>query len=145
MPTESCVTAPSHALAKSRALEIQRGAMVYHSLIAHLAEGLAVQLEYRYVRPDAAPGYLEADLSVETPNHYLQRGAPLFEARQEITAVMPTARQCTLLDIRRSEPCLLITRVTSSRQGLVSFARMLAPSSRYRLSGRLHFTNRLGQ
>jgi len=140
-----CHRAVACAREVAAALEVQQGAIVYHSLIAHLAEGRAVQLEYRYVRPDAAPGYLHADLSVETPNHYLQRVAPLSEARQEITAVMPTARQCALLGIRGSEPCLLIIRVTSSRQGLVSFARILAPSSRYRLSGRLHFTNRLGQ
>lgn len=123
------------------ALDKERGATVYHSLVAHLADGRAVQLEYRYIRPDAAPQYLEVDLTAETPNHYLQRVCPLIEARQEITATIASAQQRELLGIRRSEPCLLITRITRAKQGLVSYARMLAPSSRYRLAGRLHFTS----
>lgn len=125
------------------ALELERGATVYHSIIAHLADDEAVQLEYRYVRPDAAPGYLEADLAVETPNHYLQRICPLVEARQEIAAAMPKAAQCELMGIRRNEPCLLITRTTWAKCGLVSYARILAPSSRYRLMGRLQFTTQV--
>lgn len=125
------------------ALELARGAIVYHSLIAHLADDEAVQLEYRYVRPDAAPQYLEADLTTETPNHYLQRICPLVEAWQDVAAALPKAKQCELLGIGRNEPCLLITRVTSASHGLVSYARLLAPSSRYRLSGRLHFTSHI--
>jgi GntR family histidine utilization transcriptional repressor len=123
------------------ALGVERGATIFHSLVAHLADERAVQLEYRYIRPDAAPEYLEVDLTTETPNHYLQRVCPLIEARQEITAVLASAQECKLLGIRSSEPCLLITRVTRAKCGLVSYARILAPSSRYRLAGRLHFTS----
>ncbi len=125
------------------ALELERGADVYHSLIVHLADEQAVQLEYRYVRPDAAPEYLQADLTAETPNQYLQRVCPLVEARQEVTATLPRARQCELLGISRLEPCLLITRTTSAHRGLVSYARIVAPSSRYRLGGQLRFTSQV--
>lgn len=125
------------------ALELERGASVYHSVIAHLADDEAVQLEYRYVRPDAAPQYLEVDLTVETPNHYLQRICPLVEARQEITAALPKTQECELMDIKRNEPCLLLKRITWAKCGLVSYARILAPSSRYRLSGRLHFSSQI--
>jgi GntR family histidine utilization transcriptional repressor len=125
------------------ALDLERGAPVYHSLITHLADEKPVQLEYRYVRPDAAPEFLEADLTLETPNRYLQRICPLVEARQEISATLPKAKHCELLEIQRNEPCLLITRVTSAARGLVSFARILAPASRYRLAGRLHFTSQI--
>jgi GntR family histidine utilization transcriptional repressor len=96
-----------------------------------------VQLEERYVRADIVPGYLEADLSAETPSEYLQRTRPLVEARQEISAVLPTAAQRAALAIEAGEPCLLIRRTTSAKTGLVSFARILAPSSRYRLIGQL--------
>lgn len=126
----------------STALEVIPGAPVFHSLISHLADGAAVQLEYRYVRRDAAPGYLEADLGTETPNRYLQRVCPLIEARQDITAVMPSKRQCELLGIEPAEPCLLLTRVTAGPRGIASFAQIYAPSSRYRLSGRLRFTRK---
>ncbi len=131
------VVAPAAAAA---ALGIEPRARVFHSLIAHRADGRQVQLEYRYVRMDAAPGYLEADLTQETPNHFLQARYPLTEAKQVIGAAMPTRSQREALSLRRSEPCLLITRVTSSYQGLVSYARILAPASRYQLSGDLHFS-----
>jgi GntR family transcriptional regulator, histidine utilization repressor len=124
-------------------LDIERGAKVFHSLMVHLADEQPVQLEYRFVRPDAAPGYLGIDLIAETPNQYLQRVCPLVEARQEVCATLPKARESELLGIRRAEPCLLITRVTSARRGLVSYARILAPANRYRLSGRLHFTSQI--
>ena len=132
------VGAPALAAA---ALGLPPRARVFHSLIVHLADGLQVQLEYRYVRMDAAPAYLEADLTHETPNHYLQSRYPLTEARQVIGATMPNAAQCEALSVRRSEPCLLITRVTSSFQGLVSYARILAPARRYQLSGELHYSS----
>jgi GntR family histidine utilization transcriptional repressor len=125
------------------ALDVERGSTIYHSLVTHLADDRAVQLEYRYIRSDAAPEYLKVDLAAETPNHYLQRTCPLIEARQEISAAIASAKECDLLGIRRSEPCLLITRITRAKRGLVSYARILAPSSRYRLNGRLHFTSQV--
>jgi GntR family histidine utilization transcriptional repressor len=125
------------------ALEIDLGTPVYHSLIAHLADDEALQLEYRYVRREAAPGYIEADLTTETPNQVLQRLCPLTLARQQISARLPTRAQCEALSIRSREPCLLITRVTASHVGLVSYARIYAPSSRYQLSGQLHFSSKI--
>jgi GntR family transcriptional regulator, histidine utilization repressor len=119
------------------ALDVPRGTEVFHSLVIHQADGEPVQLEDRYVRADVVPEYLKADLSAETPNHYLQRVCPLVEARQEIAAVLPTSKQQTTLAIGRNEPCLLIKRITSAKAGLVSFARILAPASRYRLAGEL--------
>ena len=132
------VAAPAAAAA---ALGLPPRARVFHSLIVHLADGRQVQLEYRYVRMDAAPGYLDADLAHETPNHYLQARYPLTAAKQVIGAAMPTPSQCRALSIRRTEPCLLITRVTSSFQGVVSHARILAPANRYQLSGDLQYSS----
>jgi GntR family histidine utilization transcriptional repressor len=122
------------------ALDLRMRARVFHSLIVHLADEEPVQLEDRYVRPDAAPLYLQVDLTAETPNQYLQRLCPLVRACQEITAALPDRRQRVALAVKAREPCLLITRVTEARVGLVSFARILAPASRYRLSGQLHFS-----
>jgi len=124
-------------------LELKVGDGVYHSVIVHLADRVPVQLEYRYVRKNAVPGYLAANLSIETPNHYLQRICPLTDARQEVVAGVPTRKQCESLEIRHGEPCLVITRVTGSQVGLVSYARILAPASRYRLSGQLHFSSKI--
>jgi GntR family histidine utilization transcriptional repressor len=119
------------------ALKIASGTRVFHSLVVHLADNVPVQLEERYVRADVVPGYLKADFSSETPNNYLQRVCPLVEARQEIAAVLPTAEQQDVLSIKQLEPCLLIRRITAAKAGLVSFVRILAPASRYRLAGEL--------
>lgn len=124
-------------------LELQAGDEVFRSIIVHLADRVPVQLEDRHVRKSSAPGYLSADLTLETPNYYLQRCCPLTDVRQEVAAGMPTRGQCEALQIRRGEPCLVITRVTAARVGLVSYVRILAPASRYRLSGQLHFSSRI--
>lgn len=136
------IAATRHVAAE---LELNAGDEVYHSVIVHLADGAPVQLEYRYVRRDSAPGYLAADLNIETPNHYLQRYYPLTDARQEVGAGLATRRQCDSLGIQHGEPCLVISRTTWSHNGLVSYARILAPASRYRLSGQLHFSSRVAE
>lgn len=126
----------------ARSLGLDAGDPVFHSMIVHRADGRPVQLEYRYVRKDAAPGYLDADLAIETPNHFLQRCCPLTEAHECISAALPTKVQRAALAIDALQPCLAITRVTEWRGGLVSYARILAPSSRYQLAGKLHFSSR---
>lgn len=136
-----CPVAATRAVAAALGLDV--GEEVYHSLIVHVGDAEPVQLEYRYVRKDAAPGYLRADLSVETPNHYLQSCRPLTDAQQRISAVLPSKVQCRALAIKSDEPCLEITRVTASREGLVSYARILAPAGRYQLAGQLHFSSRV--
>lgn len=124
-------------------LGLRPGDPVFHSLIVHVGDGEPVQLEYRYVRKDVVPGYLDVDLSLETPNHYLQRCCPLTDARECISAALPTRTQCAALSIEAMQPCLLITRVTKWRKGLVSYARILAPASRYQLAGQLQFSSNL--
>jgi GntR family histidine utilization transcriptional repressor len=125
--------------------DLKAGDEVFHSRIVHLADDVPVQLEYRYVRPDAAPGYITADFVTETPNQYLQRVCPLTDAHQQVTAGLPNALERKALDIRDRQPCLLITRVTSSHVGLVSYARILAPANRYHLSGQLRFSSQLSE
>lgn len=136
-----CPVAATRAVAEALGLEVR--AQVYHSLIVHVGDDEPVQLEYRYVRKDAAPDYLTVDLTVETPNHYLQNCRPLTDAQQRISAVLPNKAQCRALAVEGGEPCLVITRVTSSREGLVSYARILAPVSRYQLAGQLHFSSKV--
>jgi GntR family transcriptional regulator, histidine utilization repressor len=127
----------------AESLKLAERSGVFHSLIVHIGDALPVQLEYRYVRQDAAPDYLSVDLAAQTPNHYLQRCCPLTDAQQKISATLPSKFECKALSIRKNEPCLLITRVTASREGLVSCARIVAPASRYQLAGQLHFSSKV--
>lgn len=124
-------------------LGLRAGDTVFHSLMVHMGDGEPVQLEYRYVHKDAVPGYLDVDFSQETPNHYLQRCCPLTDAWESIGAALPTRMQCAALSIGPRQPCLLITRATKWRKGLVSYARILAPANRYQLAGQLQSSSRL--
>jgi len=118
------------------ALDLPIGSGIFHSLIVHSENGVPVQIEDRFVNPEAAPGYLEQDFTVLTPNAYLTAEAPLSGSEHVVEAIMPQAWECKLLVILRTEPCLMIRRRTWSSKRIVSFARLVYPGNRYRLESR---------
>ncbi|MGO8656088.1 UTRA domain-containing protein, partial [Rhizobium ruizarguesonis] len=109
------------------------GAAVFHSLIVHSENGVPVQIEDRFVHPEAAPEYLDQDFSTLTPNAYLTAAAPLSGSEHVVEAAMPQAWECKLLTIMKTEPCLTIRRRTWSAKQVVSTARLVYPGHRYRL------------
>ncbi|MGO7633581.1 histidine utilization repressor [Rhizobium leguminosarum] len=118
------------------ALELPIGAAVFHSLIVHSENGVPVQIEDRFVHPEAAPEYLAQDFSTLTPNAYLTAAAPLSGSEHVVEAAMPQAWECKLLTIMKTEPCLTIRRRTWSAKQVVSTARLVYPGHRYRLEAR---------
>jgi len=122
--------------ALARQLGLDLGAPVFHSLIVHHDNGVALQCEDRYVNPAWAPEYLSVDFTRTTPTHYLLEVAPLWEAQYTIEASVPTEQEARLLDIGRNEPCLVVVRRTVSRGVPITIARLVHPGSRYQLQGR---------
>ncbi|MCG9740012.1 histidine utilization repressor [Shewanella insulae] len=120
-------------------LGLEEGSEVFYSVLVHCEQGTPLQLEERFVNPQLVPDYLAQDFSLQTPHEYLSLVAPLTEARHTIEAVVADETQRARLQIEASEPCLQILRRTWSRQGVVSFARLLHPGSRFRLGGHLTF------
>ncbi|MEH7882410.1 histidine utilization repressor [Rhizobium laguerreae] len=118
------------------ALELPIGAAVFHSLIVHSENGVPVQIEDRFVHPEAAPEYLAQDFTTLTPNAYLTGAAPLSGSEHVVEAAMPQAWECKLLTIMKTEPCLTIRRRTWSAKQVVSTARLVYPGHRYRLEAR---------
>jgi GntR family histidine utilization transcriptional repressor len=118
------------------ALELPIGAAVFHSLIVHSENGVPVQIEDRFVHPEAAPEYLDQDFSTLTPNAYLTAAAPLSGSEHVVEAAMPQAWECKLLTIMKTEPCLTIRRRTWSAKQVVSTARLVYPGHRDRLEAR---------
>jgi len=112
-----------------------RTAHVFHSLIVHFENDVALQLEERYVNPFVAPDYLAADFTALTPYEYLMEVAPLQRVEHVVRAVQPAARIRGLLKLRPGEPALLIERLTWSRATPASYALLYHPGSRFELRG----------
>ncbi len=116
-------------------LGLAKGAPVFHTLIVHFENDLALQCEDRFVNPACAPDYLQTDFTQITPTHYLLQVAPLWEAQYSIEAGPPTAREARLLGIPAQEPCLVIVRRTVNHGIPITMARLVHPGSRYRIEG----------
>jgi GntR family transcriptional regulator, histidine utilization repressor len=125
-------TAPA---ALARQLGLAPGAPVFHTLIVHSEEGVALQCEDRYVNPACAPDYLRVDFTKTTPTHYLFEVTAMWRAQYSIEAALPTRREAALLGIGVHEPCLVVVRRTFTRDAAITIARLVQPGSRYALHG----------
>ncbi|WP_233855511.1 histidine utilization repressor [Paraburkholderia sp. HD33-4] len=107
----------------------------FHSCIVHSEEGEPIQYEDRFVNPKVFPEYLQQDFSVETPNHYMVRLAPVQRAEFRIYAQKPDAyvRRHLMMDI--GEPCLLLWRRTWVGENVATSVRLWHPASRFHLAG----------
>ena len=123
-------------LALAQTFKLRQGAKVFHSVLVHHEDGVAIQIEDRYVNPAAAPKYLSADFSSTTPTRYLLEHAPLTEARYSIEASLPSAHEAQCLGIQASDPCLVMTRSTVSGAHVASWVRLVYPGTRYSFSGK---------
>ena len=124
------------------ALGVEMGSTVFHSVIVHNDNGKPVQVEERFVNKQLVPEYLQQDFNLSSPHEYLSNVAPLTEARHTIEAVSPTEQVCEWLQLYNEEPCLQLIRRTSSKQGVVCFARIIYPGSSYKLGGQLTFNRK---
>ena len=121
----------------AQALGLKTGAKVFHTMMIHLENGVPIQFEDRYVNPAAAPNYLSNDFELITPTHYLLRHAPLTDADYTIEAYLPCADEARALQMKRTEPCLLLKRRTFSGRHIASVARLIYPGSRYSFDGKI--------
>jgi len=113
---------------------IKPGAPLDYSLLTHFEDGAPLQVEERYVNPQAAPGYLANDFTRLTPHEFLIRVAPLQRAEHTVRAVVPERRIRRLLKLEPGEACLLIMRRTFSQGRVASTAALYHPGSRYELA-----------
>ncbi|MCF2910239.1 histidine utilization repressor [Pseudoalteromonas sp. DL2-H2.2] len=121
------------------ALGVEVDSQVYRSVLVHHENEQPLQVEERFVNPQLAPDYLQQDFTGITPHEYLIQIAPLTEARHTVEAIMPGPDICQWLNMFHEEPCLQLIRRTWSQGGIVSFARLISPGSKYRLGGHLTF------
>lgn len=122
--------------ALAAALELPKGAKVFHSVILHRDRGKPVQLAERYVNPAAAPGYLDQDFNATTPSEYLFLVAPLSEVEHIIEAKSPDKKVARFLEMAPGEACLVLRRRTWSLGRVVMSATMHYPGSRHNMGER---------
>ena len=111
------------------------GTRIFHTLIVHYENGVALQCEDRYVNPECAPDYLSVDFTQVTPTHYLLDVAPLWEAHFSVQAGLPTAREAKLLGLKTSDPASSSPVVPSNRGIPITQARLVHPAGHYQIEG----------
>lgn len=109
---------------------------LYHARIVHRANGVALQLEDRYVSPEFAPDFLDQDFTRTSTTAYLYSIAPPTEANHVIEALMPDAATQKLLEMPAGEPVLVVSRQTWVGEKATTFMRLYHPGSRHRLISR---------
>lgn len=109
--------------------------VLFHSVVVHFENDLAIQVEDRYVNPRVAPDYLTYDFGGHTANEYLMRVAPLQGVRFTLEACMPPPHVRTMLACDTHEPCLVLKRQTLSLGQTASVATLWHPASRYQFAG----------
>ncbi len=123
------------------ALGIKVNSTVYRSVLLHNENTKPLQIEERFVNPTFATQYLQQNFTLLTPHEYLSNVAPLTQATHTVEAIMPNKQMCQWLNLSSQEPCLQLIRRTWSSNGIVSYARLVSPGSKYRLGGHLTFKN----
>ncbi|TKC86068.1 histidine utilization repressor [Trinickia terrae] len=108
---------------------------VFHSRIVHYEEDEPIQFEDRYVNPRVFPEYLEQDFTLETPNHYMVRLAPIQRAEFRIYAQKPDAQVRRHLVMEIGEPCLMLWRRTWVGEDVATSVQLWHPASRFHLAG----------
>ena len=129
---------PSLALS----MGLQPYSSVYHSIIVHMDNEVAIQLADRYVNPAIAPDYLAQDFSKVSPNEYLLSLSPISEVEHVVEAVIPDVWVRELLQINEAEPCLLLHRKTWVKNDIATRSSFYSPGSRYTIGGRFTPSNR---
>ena len=123
----------------ARALQIEPGQEVFHSVLVHLADGKPLQVEDRYVNPALAPDYMSLDFTSQTPNQHLSKVAPATEVEHIVEAVIPEGWVRQLLRMPESEPALQMRRRTWSGAQVVTSARLTHPGSSHSFGTRFSY------
>ncbi|WP_213875343.1 histidine utilization repressor [Pseudomonas sp. dw_358] len=126
------------SMSVAASLSLPTGASVYHLVCVHLEEGVPVQLEDRYVNPELVPDFIAQSFGEKLqPSRYLLQVLRPDEIEHIVEAGHPNTEESRLLHIELDEPCLVLMRRTWNGAKVVTYVRLVHPSSRYRLGSRM--------
>ncbi len=115
--------------------QVKLGLSLFHSVIVHFENEVAIQVEDRWVNSTLAQDYLQQDFGSKTPNEYLMAVAPLQGVDYSIEAVMPPKAIADMLHISIKESCLVLHRKTRSQNQIATIVTMWHPGNRYQFTG----------
>lgn len=115
---------------------------LYHSVVVHFENDVAIQYEERYVNPLIAHDYLSLDLTNITANEYLTDLCPVSAVEHQIEAVKADNSLSDYLAIKVGDPCLKLTRMTRDQNTVVSLARLYHPGDRFMLGTQFELSPR---
>ena len=122
----------------SSEMNLETDAPVYHAIMVHRDNDIPIQLADRYINPVVAPNFLKQDFTQITPCDYLMGISPAMEVEHVIEAMMPDKWSRDLLEISRTEPCLILHRRTWINNKVATKNRFIYPGSRHKIGSRFH-------
>lgn len=128
---EDC--APGNAMATE--FNLDSGATLFHSVIVHYEDDVALQVEDRWVNPACAPHYLAQDFLKITPNEHLMSVTPLTSATYSIEALPAPPEIGAMLAIPAGAACLVLRRRTISQGTVASVVTMWHPGALSQFTG----------
>lgn len=110
-------------------------APLFHSLMIHFEDDVALQVEDRWVNPACAPAYLDQDFGAITPNEHLMVVAPLQGATYSIEALPAPKDIAAMLAMAAGDSCLVLRRRTTSQGMVASVVTMWHPGALSQFTG----------
>ncbi len=115
--------------------QVNTGHILFHSVIVHFENEIAIQVEDRWVNSALAQDYLTQNFISKTPNEYLMEVAPLQGVDYSIEAVMAPKSIADMLHISSKDACLVLHRKTRSQNQIATIVTMWHPGTRYQFTG----------
>ena len=108
---------------------LNQGDQLFHSIVIHYRDSVAVQWEECYVNPQIAPAYLKQNYSRVTPQAYLNWVVAATRVEHQVQAVMPSAEITGALGLQAISSCLKISRRSWHGEKVVSISKLIHPGS----------------
>ncbi len=109
---------------------------LYRLRAVHYQDELPLQLESRYVNPQAMPDFIHQDFTRTTATAYLLGQFKPDEMEHRVRATLPDQQTRELLEMKAGEPCLQLTRRTWKHDQVVTYVTLTYPGERYELGAR---------
>ena len=115
---------------------ISISAPVYYLCAVHLQDDTPLQMEMRYVNPQAMPEFINQDFMHSTSTAYLLKQFQPDEMEHIVRACLPDAHSCEQLLMNPGEPCLQLIRRTWKNDQVITYVTLTYPGDRYELGAR---------